>query len=122
VGFGSWFLVTPPVPYLRARNRWQRTFVGDQMATTDHDAPRRNTPLDDDTDSLGPGTAAVADKRSPVVDLGESDAGDSVVDLPGARSVRRGPGLPVVPNGPTDSPARRASWSSTAARRDAPPI
>ncbi len=66
-------------------------------ATTDYDAPRRST-LDDDTatESLDALTAARTDKQSPVVDLDETDTGESL-ELPGADLSGEDLTMPVVP-------------------------
>jgi len=66
-------------------------------ATTDYDAPRRSA-LDDDTatESLDALTAARTDKQSPVVDLDETDTGESL-ELPGADLSGEDLTMPVVP-------------------------
>src|SRR6476469_301170 len=65
-------------------------------ATTDYDAPRRNVLGDPDIESLDALTAARADKQSPVVDLDETDTGESV-ELPGADLSGEDLTMPVVP-------------------------
>lgn len=65
-------------------------------ATTDYDAPRRSTLEDAETESLEALTATRADAQSPVVDVDEGDAAESVeppdVDLSGEELT-----MPVVP-------------------------
>jgi hypothetical protein len=51
--------------------------------TTDYDAPRRSSIEDVQTDSLDALTTARAETQSPVVDLDDSDTGESP-ELPGA--------------------------------------
>jgi hypothetical protein len=66
-------------------------------ATTDYDAPRRSTLEDEaDAESLDALTATRTDKQSPVVDLDDSDSGESV-ELPGVDLSGEELTMPVVP-------------------------
>ena len=85
------------------------------MATTDYDAPRRNTVEDANTESLDANTTARQEAQSPDVDLDQSDTAEGV-ELPGADLSVSGEELtmPVIPR-PTSSPAFALSSSSTGA-------
>ena len=66
------------------------------MATTDYDAPRRNTAEEADTESLDALTTARKEAQSPDVDLDESDTGETI-ELPGADLSGEELTMPVIP-------------------------
>jgi hypothetical protein len=70
-------------------------FPGDQMATTDYDAPRRS-PVDEADSDVDALAASRAGQQSPLADVDEGDTADAV-DLPGAELIGEELTMPVVP-------------------------
>ncbi len=79
----------------------------------DFDAPRRSDDADPGEDSLEQLKVQQAEARS-VLDADETDLAEAL-ELPGADLSGEELTIRVVPKQATSSPARRASWCTTAA-------
>ena len=79
---------------------------------TDYDAPRRTESDDATEDSLEERKEHRNDAAASIIDIDEADTAESF-ELPGADLSGEELPVRVVPNKPTSSPARPASWSTT---------